>query len=200
MHSAIIRRSKYFATALTTDVGNANPKSEMEVKDCAPEILTCVVDYMYGNPVPEHFAELEDLLRQADYFMMEDLKSAVGLLIAKTLNLDTVKDLVVLGEKYQEVTLQESCSDFILNTHIEEIEDSVLSELELPLIARKSLQAVKDTKRECEEEIATALREAKENMLEAVHEGLREGLHEALREGLHEGLREALREGLNELA
>ena len=200
MHSAIIRRSTYFATALTTDVGNANPKSEMEVKDCAPEILTCVVDYMYGNPVPEHFAELEDLLRQADYFMMEDLKSAVGLLIAKTLNLDTVKDLVVLGEKYREVTLQESCSDFILNTHIEEIEDSVLSELELPLIARKSLQAVKDTKRECEEEIATALREAKENMLEAVHEGLREGLHEALREGLHEGLREALREGLNELA
>ena len=199
MHSAIIRRSKYFATAVTTDVGNANPKSEMEVKDCAPEILTCVVDYMYGNPVPEHFAELEDLLRQADYFMMEDLKSAVGLLIAKTLNLDTVKDLVVLGEKYQEVTLQESCSDFIL-AHIEEIEDSVLSELELPLIARKSLQAVKDTKRECEEEIATALREAKENMLEAVREGLREGLHEALREGLHEGLREALREGLSELS
>ena len=192
MHSAIIRRSTYFATALTTDVGNANPKSEMEVNDCAPRILTCVVDYMYGNPVPEHFAELEDLLRQADYFMMEDLKSAVGLLIAKTLNLDTVKDLVVLGEKYREVTLQESCSDFILNTHIEEIEDSVLSELELPLIARKSLQAVKDTKRESEEEIATALREAKENMLEAV----REGLHE----GLHEGLREALREGLSELA
>lgn len=152
MHSAIIRRSKYFATALTTDLGNANPKSEMEVKDCAPENLTCVVDYMYGNPVPEHFAELrlEDLLRQADYFMMEDLKSAVGLHIAKTLNLDTVKDLVVLGEKYREVTLQESCSDFIL-AHIEEIEDSVLSELELPLIARKSLQAVKDTKRECEE-------------------------------------------------
>ena len=134
MHSAIICRSKYFATALTTDLGNANPKSEMEVKDCAPEILTCVVDYMYGNPVPEHLAELEDLLRQADYFMMEDLKSAVGLLIAKTLNLDTVKDLV--GEKYREVTLQESCSDFIL-AHIEEIEDSVLSELELPLIAKK---------------------------------------------------------------
>ena len=133
------------------------------------------MDYMYGSPVPEHFAELEDLLRHADYFMMEDLKSAAGLLIAKTLSLDTVKDLVVLRVKYGEVTLQESCSDFIL-AHIEEIEDSVLSELELPLIARKSLQAVKDTKRECELKIATALREVIENILEAVREGVREGL------------------------
>ena len=44
------------------------------------------------------------------------------------------------------------------------------------MIARKSLQAVKDTKRECEEKIATALREVKENILEAVREGVREGL------------------------
>ena len=62
MHSVNNHRSKYFATVLTTGVGNANPKSEMEVKDCSPEVLTCAVDFMYGNPIPEDFADTHGLV------------------------------------------------------------------------------------------------------------------------------------------
>jgi len=165
-HSFILSlRSRYFATALATGVGNAKSKSELEVKDCSPGVLTCVVDFMYGNPIPEDFEDTKGLLHQADLFLMEDLKSAVGFLIAKTLSLNTLKDLIPLGEKYREVVLQESCSDFIL-ANIEEIEDSVLSELDLSLIAKKSLQAIKDTKRESEEKIATE-RHAVEGIAEA---------------------------------
>ena len=105
----IYPRSKYFATALTTGVGNAKSKLEMEVKDCSHEVLTCIVNFMYGVPSPEDFADTEALLHQAELFMMEDLKSAVGLLIAKNLSLETLKELVLLAERYREVKLQEKC-------------------------------------------------------------------------------------------
>ena len=131
-----LHRSKYFATALTTGVGNAKFKSEIELIDCSPEVLTCAIDFMYGIPIPEDFADIEGLLHQADLFMMEDLKSAAGLLIAKTLSLDTLNELVALGERYREVKLQESCGDFIL-AHIEEMQEEMISELALPPIARQ---------------------------------------------------------------
>jgi len=147
-------------------MGNAKSKSELEVKDCSPEVLTCVLDFMYGIPIPEDFEDTKGLLHHADLFLMEDLKSAVGFLIAKTLSLNTLKDLIPLGDKYREVVLQESCSDFIF-AHIEEIEDSVLSELDLSLIAKKFLRAIKDIKRESEEKIATVERHAVEGIAEA---------------------------------
>ena len=105
----IYPRSKYFATALTTGVGNAKSKSEMEVMDCSHKVLTCIVNFMYGFPIPEDFDDPQGLLHQADFFMMEDLKSAVGLLIAKNLSLETLKELVLLAERYREVKLQEKC-------------------------------------------------------------------------------------------
>jgi len=152
-HSLIMSlRSKYFATALTTGVGNAKSKSEIEVIDCSPEVLMCAVDFMYGIPIPEDFADIEGLLHQADLFMMEDLKSAAGLLMAKTLSWDTLKELVILGERYREVKLQESCGDFIL-AHIEELKDEKLSELALPPITRQAIHAVKAMKKECKEKI-----------------------------------------------
>ena len=77
-------RSKYFATALTTGVGNAKSKSEMEVKDCSREVLACIVNFMYGVPIPEDFDDPQGLLHQADLFMMEDLKSAVGFSLPRT--------------------------------------------------------------------------------------------------------------------
>ena len=138
----IYPRSKYFATALTTGVGNAKSKSEMEVKDCSHEVLTCIVNFMYGVPIPEDFDDPQGLLHQADLFMMEDLKSAVGLLIAKNLSLETLKELVLLAERYREVKLQEKCGEFIL-AHMEELDDGLLAELALPPSARVAFQAVR---------------------------------------------------------
>ena len=162
-HILIFHRSKYFATALTTGVGNAKSKSEIEVIDCSPEVLTCAVNFMYGVPIPEDFVDIKDLLRQADLFMMEDLKSAAGLLMAKTLSWDTLKELVVLGERYREVKLQESCGDFIL-AHIEELKDEKLSELALPPITRQAIHAVKAMKKECKEKIEKIQGDAEENI------------------------------------
>jgi len=149
-HSFVLSmRSKYFETALKTSVGDAKSKTEMNVEDCSLEVLTCAVNFMYGIPIPEDFADTQGLLHQADFFMMEDLKTAVGFLIAKTLSLDTVSGIAPLAEKYREVTLQEICGDFIL-AHIEELEEKVISELALfmPSIAGKALHTVQDLKKE----------------------------------------------------
>ena len=89
------------------------------------------LQYMYGVDIPEDFADPEGLLHQADFFMMEPIKSAVGLIIAKTLSLETFKEMVVLGEKYREANLQRSCADFIL-ANVEELGNNLLSELFRP--------------------------------------------------------------------
>merc|ERR1719370_368974 len=120
-------RSKYFETAVKTRVGDAKSKTEIDVKDCSLEVLNCAVNFMYGTPVPEDFADTQGLLHQADLFMMEDLKKAVGFLIAKTLSLDTLSEIAPLAEKYREVTLQEICGDFISRPLIEELEKKVIS-------------------------------------------------------------------------
>ena len=54
---------------------------------------------MYGVDIPEDFADPEGLLHQADFFMMEPMKSAVSLIIAKTLSLETVKEKRGTGKR-----------------------------------------------------------------------------------------------------
>ena len=147
--SQLLFRSKYFETALKTSVGDAKSKTELNVEDCSLEVLTCAVNFMYGIPVPEDFEDAQGLLHQADLFMIEDLKTAVGLLISKTLSLDTLSEIAPLAEKYSEVALQEICGDFIL-AHIEELEANMISELALtmPSIAEKALHTVQNLKKE----------------------------------------------------
>jgi len=115
--------------------------------DCSHKVLTCIVNFMYGFPIPENFDDPQGLLHQADFFMMEDLKSAVGLLIAKNLSLETLRELVLLAERYREVKLQEKCGEFIL-AHMEELDDGLLAELALPPSARVAFEAVKVNQRE----------------------------------------------------
>jgi len=175
-HSFVLgMRSKYFDTALNTGVGNAKSKTEMNVEDCSPEVLTCAVNFMYGIPIPEDFLDIPGLLHQADLFMMEDLKTAVGSLIAKALSLDTVKEIALLAEKFREATLQETCGAFIL-ANIEELEDELLSELALcmPSVARMALQAVKESKKklkEKEESHECALAQSESKSKEEVAKG-----------------------------
>merc|ERR1719348_454625 len=83
-HSYILSvGSEFFKTALNTGVGD-NSKT-MEVKDFSFEVLSTAVDFMYGIEIPEDFNnsdDLKSLLHLADLYLMEDLKTAAGLLIA----------------------------------------------------------------------------------------------------------------------
>ena len=126
-----IYRSEYFKTALTTNVGD-NSKS-INVSEFSFEVLSIAVDFMYGIEIPESFNKSEDLkslLHLADLYLMEDLKTAAGLLIACDLNKDNVFDVSLLADKFRAEALRNKCVDYLFDnaSSIDGEKFSVLSE------------------------------------------------------------------------
>ena len=126
-----IYRSEYFKTALTTNVGD-NRKS-INVSEFSFEVLSIAVDFMYGIEIPESFNKSEDLkslLHLADLYLMEDLKTAAGLLIAYGLNKDNVFDVSLLADKFRAEALRNKCVDYLFDnaSSIDGEKFSVLSE------------------------------------------------------------------------
>ena len=124
-------RSEYFKTALTTNVGD-NSKS-INVSEFSFEVLSIAVDFMYGIEIPESFNKSEDLkslLHLADLYLMEDLKTAAGLLIAYGLNKDNVFDVSLLADKFRAEALRNKCVDYLFDnaSSIDGEKFSVLSE------------------------------------------------------------------------
>ena len=126
-----IYRSEYFKTALSTNVGD-NSKS-INVSEFSFEVLSIAVDFMYGIEIPESFNKSEDLkslLHLADLYLMEDLKTAAGLLIACGLNKDNVFDVSLLADKFRAEALRNKCVDYLFDnaSSIDGEKFSVLSE------------------------------------------------------------------------
>ena len=126
-----IYRSEYFKTALSTNVGD-NSKS-INVSEFSFEVLSIAVDFMYGIEIPESFNKSEDLkslLHLADLYLMEDLKTAAGLLIAYGLNKDNVFDVSLLADKFRAEALRNKCVDYLFDnaSSIDGEKFSVLSE------------------------------------------------------------------------
>ena len=126
-----IYRSEYFKTALSTNVGD-NSKS-INVSEFSFEVLSIAVDFMYGIEIPESFNKSEDLkslLHLADLYLMEDLKTAAGLLIACDLNKDNVFDVSLLADKFKAEALRNKCVDYLFDnaSSIDGEKFSVLSE------------------------------------------------------------------------
>ena len=124
-------RSEYFKTALSTNVGD-NSKS-INVSEFSFEVLSIAVDFMYGIEIPESFNKSEDLkslLHLADLYLMEDLKTAAGLLIAYGLNKDNVFDVSLLADKFRAEALRNKCVDYLFDnaSSIDGEKFSVLSE------------------------------------------------------------------------
>ena len=78
----MILRSEYFKTALNTSVGTN--KMVLKVEECSSHVLATLVDFIYGIGIPEDFSgeDAKSLLAMADLYLTEDLKGAVGSLIA----------------------------------------------------------------------------------------------------------------------
>ena len=116
---------------MTTNVGN-NSKS-IDVNEFSYEVLSIAVDFMYGIEIPESFNKSEDLkslLHLADLYLMEDLKTAAGLLIAGGLNKDNVFDVSLLADKFKAEALRNKCVDYLFDnaSSIDGEKFSVLSE------------------------------------------------------------------------
>ena len=109
-----------------------NSKS-IDVNEFSYEVLSIAVDFMYGIEIPESFNKSEDLkslLHLADLYLMEDLKTAAGLLIACGLNKDNVFDVSLLADKFRAEALRNKCVDYLFDnaSSIDGEKFSVLSE------------------------------------------------------------------------
>ena len=143
-------RSEYFKTALTTSVGNNNNRS-LKVEECSPPILATVVDFIYGIGIPEDI-NIEDgksLLAMADLYLMEDLKDAVGSIIAhKQTNKDNILEISQMAEKHNAQKLKEFCCKFIFE-NIKNLDEKLLMELyqALPVLGEKAWMEVITTRK-----------------------------------------------------
>ena len=95
-----------------------NNSKTMEVKEFSFKVLSTAVDFMYKIDIPEDFYNIDvltSLLHMADLYLMEDLKDAVGFLIAKDLNKENVFDTSRLADKFRAVALSEKCAEFFFD-------------------------------------------------------------------------------------
>ena len=80
------------------------------------------------------------LLAMADLYLMEDLKDAVGPLIAWQTTKDNILEISQMAEKYSAPKLKEMCCNFILQ-NLNTLDKQTLIELNkaLPLVGEKAL-------------------------------------------------------------
>ena len=138
-HVYLIFRSVYFKTALNTSVGN---NKFVKVDESSPHVLATAVDFIYGIEIPEDFGseDAKSLLAMADLYLMEDLKDAVGSLIAtKQMNKDNILEVSQMAEKYSAQKLKELCYEFIFK-NLKTLDKKLLMELNetLPMLAKKA--------------------------------------------------------------
>ena len=151
VHSFILStRSEFFKTALETDVGEKKMELNINsvVLECSPEVLACVVDFMYGIDLPAGFHHSQCLFKIADIFLMDDLKAVASSLLSQSLNMSNVQDVAKLAQIYREPKLLEQCHDLVL-LHVDVLDKEELEEfaLTVPSIAMKALQSVRNLKR-----------------------------------------------------
>lgn len=146
-HSLILKnRSEYFKTALNTSVGTN--KMVLKVEECSSHVLATLVDFIYGIGIPKDFSseDTKSLLAMADLYLMEDLKGAVGSLIAsKHINKDSILEISRMAEKYSAQKLKELCCEFIFK-NLKILDNKMLMEMhkDLPLIGERAwLELVK---------------------------------------------------------
>ena len=107
----VFLRSEYFRTALNTAVGEKK-KCSADAKEFSHKVLSTAVDFMYGIDIPEDFKcvdDLKSLLHLADFYLMEDLKDAVGSCIGGKLEQDNLVEDTLLSEKFRAMELSPKC-------------------------------------------------------------------------------------------
>ena len=114
----------------------------LKVDECSPHVLATAVDFIYGIEIPEdfNFEDAKSLLAMADLYLMEDLKDAVGSLIAtKQMNKDNILEVSQMAEKYSAQKLKELCYEFIFK-NLKTLDKKLLMELNetLPMLAKKA--------------------------------------------------------------
>ena len=91
-------------------------KDTFEVEECSHYVLSTIIDFMYGIPLPETMS-LEDLcslLSMADLYLMKVLMDRVAPLFGKRLEIGNILEISSLAEDHRALHLKDLCCKFIL--------------------------------------------------------------------------------------
>ena len=112
--------------------------------------MATVVDFIYGIGIPEDytFESARSLLAMADLYLMEDLKDAVGSLIAsKQTRTQNILEIAELAEKHDNKKLKEMCCQFVFQ-NLDLLDKKKLAELceVLPMLRKNALLELQQAK------------------------------------------------------
>ena len=119
------------------------------VEECIPEVLSCAINFLYGQNIPADFNHGHCLLKTADAFLMEDLRDAVSEFFFQRLNMDNVKEVAKSADMFHSPRLLDECHNLVL-ANIDDITYRELKEIAIamPSIAEKALKMIKGLKEE----------------------------------------------------
>ena len=108
------------------------------------------MDFIYGIGIPEDysFEGAKSLLAMADLYLMEDLKDAVGSLIAsRHTSKQNILEVSELAEKFSNKKLKEICCNFVFQ-NLDILDKNKLTELceVLPLLRKNALLELQEAK------------------------------------------------------
>ena len=88
-----------------------------EIKDCFPEVLNQVIDFMYGKEIPndKNVTFLTNLLKMADRFLMEDLKNMCASLLENKLTNENYLEMSQIAEELNDSRFLSGCAKFIMS-------------------------------------------------------------------------------------
>ena len=114
VHSFILKaRSAFFRTALEAPMVEKR-KWSMDIQECSPQVLSEVIDFMYGIGTNSYFPEPIGLLEVAERFLMDDLKADALRRVTKMIRMENYLEICQLTEKFDSEMLIEKCSQFLL--------------------------------------------------------------------------------------
>ena len=122
VHSCVLaNQSPYFEAVVKRWTQG---EKEINVESCDAEVLTMVIDFMYGISLDKKKVGAdpqmqEGLLELSRRLLMNDLKVEVEKVILHTFSKDSYEQICDLAEDYESQVLAEQCASYIVNRRIE---------------------------------------------------------------------------------
>ncbi|KAF7391566.1 hypothetical protein HZH68_011109 [Vespula germanica] len=121
-HKSILSRSPVFAAMFSHEMLE-NRENTVEIKEVDPNVFEILLKFLYLGEVDEIKVTdskndlLFELMKVADIYQMEDLKTKLAYIATTTINISNVVNHLILADKYNILDLKKSTMLFIQKNH-----------------------------------------------------------------------------------
>lgn len=93
---------------------------EVVITDVEPDAFAALLRFVYTGRVPEPIAQPASLLRAADRYKLDRLKTLCELTLISDLSVETAADALILAHQHDSLTLRNRALDFVCS-HIDDV-------------------------------------------------------------------------------